>query len=361
MLGDGQSLVPFQGRRCDYPGDSALPTGTTFHIDQITPGDIAITLEPSGGAQFLPGATYAWSFVVVENSLTNPRFVGVDSDYGSAGPVPTLTSVVNGLNVTSYNADGTANVTPAGLLGTMINSSGAVGQFSFPGITGVSVTQTLSGIGATTSIQTLSFSVAESSEPISADSPFQVKYAANLNIGESYFDLANTGANGASLLGPGFGGASGNICANVYAFDAGEELISCCSCLITPDQTVNLGANRDLTVKTLTGVTPTSITVKLLSTLAGGDGTGTSCTNSAATVTSATLAYGLSAWGTTLHAMPTASRYDTTETPFIGSGLSPGELASIGARCSSILGNGSGFGICNSCRAGALGATKLTQ
>jgi hypothetical protein len=76
------------------------------------------------------------------------------------------------------------------------------------------------------------------------DTPFQVRYAANLNIGESYIDITNTGANGAPLLGPGFGGASGNICANVYAFDPGEELISCCSCLITPDQTVNLGGKR---------------------------------------------------------------------------------------------------------------------
>ncbi len=41
--------------------------------------------------------------------------------------------------------------------------------------------------------------------PITADSPFQVGYAANLNIGESYIDITNTGANGAALLGPGFG------------------------------------------------------------------------------------------------------------------------------------------------------------
>ena len=136
------------------------------------------------------------------------------------------------------------------------------------------------------------------------------KYAANLNIGESYIDITNTGANGAALLGPGFGAATGNICVNVYAFDPGEELISCCSCLVTPDQTVNLGVNRDLTVKTLTGVVPTSVTVKLLATLAGGDGTGTSCTNSAASVATATLAAGMAAWGTTLHATPTGGIRD---------------------------------------------------
>ncbi len=199
-----------------------------------------------------------------------------------------------------------------------------------------------------------------------ADTPFQVRYAANLNIGESYIDITNTGANGAPLLGPGFGGASGNICVNVYAFDPGEELISCCSCLVTPDQTVNLGVNRDLTVKTLTGVVPTSVTVKLLATLAGTGGTGSSCNNSAAQVQNAAtvIVSGMAAWGTTLHATPTAGAYATTETSFTPSTLSTGaagtstELQSIGGRCASILGNGSGFGVCNSCRAGGLGGSK---
>ena len=40
---------------------------------------------------------------------------------------------------------------------------------------------------------------------ITADSPFQVSYAANLNIGESYINITNTGSNGAQLYGPDFG------------------------------------------------------------------------------------------------------------------------------------------------------------
>ena len=187
--------------------------------------------------------------------------------------------------------------------------------------------------------------------------PLLTSYAANLTAGESYINIANTGANGAPLLGPGFGAAAGNICVNVYAFDPGEELIGCCSCLITPDQTVNLGVNRDLTVKTLTGVVPTSVTLKLLATLAGAGGTGTSCTNSAASLGSATLAIGAAAWSTTLHATPSGA-LATTEIPFTPATLSAGEIASIGGRCASILGNGSGFGVCNSCKAGALGAAK---
>jgi len=196
--------------------------------------------------------------------------------------------------------------------------------------------------------------------PITADSPFQVSYAANPTAGESYINMINTGAYGASLLGPGFGGAAGNMCVNVYAFSPDEQLISCCSCLLTPNAVANLGVNRDLTVKTLTGVVPTSVVIKLVNTLAGATGTGTSCTNSAATAGGAgfplAIAGGLVAYGTT--PQPVGTVYNAVEHSFVPSTLSGGELASITGRCASIIGNGSGFGICLSCRAGALGGTK---
>jgi hypothetical protein len=205
---------------------------------------------------------------------------------------------------------------------------------------------------------TASEPVVITSTPPPTESPFLVKPFANLDKGESFIDLVNTGGNGASLLGPGLGPATGNICANVYAFDPGEELISCCSCLITPDQVVSLGVNRDLTSKTLTGNIPTSVTVKLLNTLAGPGGTAISCTNTATGAGGNALAGGLAAWGTTLHATPTAGSYSATETPFRASTLSGGELATLYGRCAFIVGNASGFGICSSCRAGSLGAQK---
>jgi hypothetical protein len=202
--------------------------------------------------------------------------------------------------------------------------------------------------------------IVASAQPAVADAPFQVRYAANLNLGESYINITNTGANGAPVLGPGFGGAAGNICVNVYAFSPDEQLISCCSCLLTPNGLVNLGVVRDLTSKTLTGVVPTSVVVKLISTLAGAGGSGASCTNSAATVTAATVVGGMLAWGTTIHNRGLQGpAYAVTETPFIPAVLSAGELASAGGRCASILGNGSGFGICRSCQTGALGAGRM--
>ena len=190
--------------------------------------------------------------------------------------------------------------------------------------------------------------------PITADSPFQVSYAANPSAGESYINIINTGAAGAPLLGPGFGAPTGNICVNVYAFAPDEQEISCCSCLLTPNSVANLGVNRDLTSTTLTGVIPSSVVIKLVSTLAGGDGTGTSCSASAAT--EGALATGLVAYGTT--PQPVGTAYNAVEHTFVPSTLSAGEYASITGRCAAILGNGSGFGVCNSCRTGALGAAK---
>jgi hypothetical protein len=185
---------------------------------------------------------------------------------------------------------------------------------------------------------------------------FQIRYGANLTSGDSVINITNSGANGASLFGPGFGGSAGNLCVNVYAFSPDEQLVSCCSCLVTPNGLVSLSVNNDLISNTLTGVRPSSVVVKLVSTLAGAGGSGTSCTNSAAAM--GTLAPGLLAWGTTIHSAAAAGAFATTETPFSNATLSAGELASITNRCTNIIGNGSTFGICRSCRAGALGAAN---
>ena len=135
-----------------------------------------------------------------------------------------------------------------------------------------------------------------------------------------------------------------------------EQLVSCCSCLVTPDGLVSLSVVNDLISNTLTGVRPSSVVVKLISTIAGTGGSGTSCTNSAATASFPALAIGLAAWGTTIHA--SAAGFATTETAFTPSTLSAGELASVTNRCTNIIGNGSTFGICRSCRAGGLGAAR---
>ena len=195
-----------------------------------------------------------------------------------------------------------------------------------------------------------------------ADLPFQVRYASNLNIGDSVINITNTGASSTVA----FPTQNGNLCVNVYTFDRNEELISCCSCLVTPDALVSLSARNDLISNTLTPGVPTSIVVKLLSSLGGT--TAASCNASTVTATGVPatpnlVAPGLAAWGTTLHALPVtpgtpATTYGVTETAFTPATLSAAELARITGLCAFIQTNGSGFGICKSCRFGGLGAAK---
>jgi hypothetical protein len=191
---------------------------------------------------------------------------------------------------------------------------------------------------------------------------FQVRYASNLPIGDSVVNLTNTG----TLTLPTGLTTTGNICVNVYTFDASEELISCCSCLVTPNGLNSLSARADLISNTLTPGVPTSIVIKLLASTPLGlspTGTGGNCNPSSPVATPAgpgvfgSLVPGMRAWGTTLHALPTTPvTYGVTETSFLPSTLSPAELTKLTLFCGFIQANGSGFGICKSCRTGGLGA-----
>jgi hypothetical protein len=225
----------------------------------------------------------------------------------------------------------------------------------------------------------LATGIAHGQNPVTVDARFQVRYASNLTLGDSVVNITNTGANGAPLFGPGFGTGEGNICVNVYAFSPDEQLISCCSCPVTPNGLVHLTANNDLVSNTLTGIRPDSIVIKLVATATGvlareiieGDATlgtptfsGANCSNSAALAGSDRyqLAHGMLAWGTTLHSNSepvNPAQLSLTETPFLPATLSADELLSIRNRCANILGNGSTFGQCNSCRLGGLGGSKL--
>jgi hypothetical protein len=196
--------------------------------------------------------------------------------------------------------------------------------------------------------------------PITADSPYQVKYATNLTVGDSYVNISNTGARGAVTGGSGVSASvGGSICANVYVFTPDEEIVSCCSCPVTPDGLVSLSAKNDLISNPLTRGTPTSIVIKLVATVPVGG----SCSNSAAALSTETLASGMVAWGTTLHANTSAAAgtYNTTETAFTPSGLSASELARLSYVCGFVGLQGSTFGVCNSCRLGGLGGSTASQ
>jgi len=194
---------------------------------------------------------------------------------------------------------------------------------------------------------------AAASATIFIGDPFQITYAANLAVGDSFVDITNTGASGASLQSGTTASITGAICANVYAFTPDEQMVSCCSCPVTPNGLESLSAKLDLTNNTLTPAVPSALVVKMLATLPVAN----SCSNSAAGVATEPLANGMKAYGTTIHATP-ASTYGVTERPFSAATLSAGELNRLGSLCNFIIANGSGFGICNSCRLGGLGAER---
>jgi hypothetical protein len=65
------------------------------------------------------------------------------------------------------------------------------------------------------------------------------------------------------------------------------------------------------------------------------------------------------AWATTIHAQPTTPvTYLASESEFSKAELSATELAKMTGFCAFIQANGSGFGICKSCRLGGLGAVS---
>jgi hypothetical protein len=141
------------------------------------------------------------------------------------------------------------------------------------------------------------------------DSFDQIGFAANLNIGDSEINISNDGFNGGFYNNNMTGLGAGNICVNVYVFDPSEEEIACCSCLVTPNALLSLSAKNSLIADVLTPAIPTSIVIKLVSTLPG-TATGGVFTVCKPTVPFGVLpggggvALGTLAWGTTLEPAP---------------------------------------------------------
>jgi hypothetical protein len=189
------------------------------------------------------------------------------------------------------------------------------------------------------------------SATLAQDGAYQIGYAANLNIGDSVINISNDGINGGFAS-----GTAGNICVNVYTFDPSEEEISCCACLVTPDGLKSLSVKSDLIANTLTSAIPSSVLVKLVGNTPAADPTGalTVCNPATVAVTTA----GTLAWGSTLEPAASPGTYGAVNVSFLNGSLSASELGGLATVCGFIQTDGSGFGICNSCRLGALGGGK---
>jgi len=215
--------------------------------------------------------------------------------------------------------------------------------------------------------------------PAFAQSSFQIKYVPNLNIGDSFVNVTNSGAvNGQNLQSTPFLPSqidrNGDLCINIFVFTPDEQEQECCSCLLTANGLATFSVKNDLTSNFLTLHPVNDVVIKLVATascipqLGGGcfpQSSAANCNASTAglipttdnvggginfigsTTAGQPLAPGMHAWGTALHANTTAPpTYQVTENPFEPATLSAGELSRITGLCAFIQQNGSGSGIC---------------
>ncbi len=175
-------------------GTGNTSTATLF---VATPPNLSKTF---GEVSIGPGSSTALSF-----TLTNPNHVvTLDAlQFSDTLPAGLVISTPNGLTGT---CGGGTIVAPAGSNLITVGSAVLAPQASCTLSVNVTADGTTLGL-LTNTTSTVTSTEALPGAPASAvifvGDPFQVSYAANLNIGESYIDITNTGTNGAPLLGPG--------------------------------------------------------------------------------------------------------------------------------------------------------------
>ena len=321
-LGSAVGDISFSGYGTLYGWFASTGGNNSLCSINLTTG-AATAIGPMGPA--VTGAGIAFSpFGTLYVDNTGSILRTVDPATGTTTDGPAITGAPNGgtLNALAFNA--------AGIL------YGSNPDRSIPSTTYLVTVNTNTGAAATIgqlpdNTDALAFTLVSDA--------FQVRYVSNLDRGDGVINITNSGSSG------------GNICVNVYAFDPSEELVSCCSCLVTPNGLVSLSAQADLISNTLSPSTPQSLVIELVATTPAGG----TCNPGA----SGSQAAGMRAWGTTLHALPTTPvTYGVTEGLFLDSAVLGPESQHLTSFCGFAQSNGSGFGICKSCRAGGLAGAR---
>jgi hypothetical protein len=167
-----------------------------------------------------------------------------------------------------------------------------------------------------------------SAQTIEAPDTFKVTYFSNANSPGFHEGMVRITNAGTQVGSPSH--ALGYLCAMIYVSDENQQLHECCGCPLPPDSLRTLSINANLTSNPLTPVVITSGDIKIVSSF------GTPLCDPRQPVPAA----GIRAWATHIQGD------GITETEFEDSSLNPGELSRLVNKCSGILNNGSGFGIC---------------
>jgi hypothetical protein len=161
---------------------------------------------------------------------------------------------------------------------------------------------------------------------VSAQDTFQVNYFSN--------DVPSAPDATVRIDNPGL--TYGNLCAMIYVFAADQQLSECCGCVQSHNNLNTYSVRFNLTANPLTGATPSSGVIKIVSAPYPGF-----CDPASAY----TPTPNLRAWATHIQ-NPVGSAYPVTETPFSSSTLGATELSNLQAQCTFIGILGSGAGVC---------------
>jgi hypothetical protein len=162
---------------------------------------------------------------------------------------------------------------------------------------------------------------------------YQLNYYANRNnsaTADQFTRIINPGTQGTPLS-----PKHGTICADIYVFDATQEMLECCSCPVTANGILDMSLLNNLTQNPLTGFpAPNSGVIKIVS------DSGSNCNETAPAPVIELLA-----WQTHVQ-QPVLGTFVTTEDAFLPSVLNADELAFLGQACAFVQYLGSGKGVC---------------
>lgn len=213
----------------------------------VTPGEtLNVLVGGAGGSVAGNGGGGGGSFVYLTPSLTG-LLIAAAGGGGIAGAGV-------GAGGSATNSATAGQGVSGGAAGTGGNGGGGGGGVAASTVVGAEDPLGFGGGGGSfsASVPSIARSGVQSGNglviitPILVTDACQVRYVENWNVGDSYINLTNSGASGASLTAGTTASVIGAICVNTYVFAADEQLMACCSSLVTPNGVGTLSVKNDL-------------------------------------------------------------------------------------------------------------------